>query len=364
MAPFEFNPRTRVLCGPGRLAELGGLAASLGATRVLLVTDSGLLAAGHPQRAEALLRAASLSVERFSDFSPNPTSADAEKARAFAAPFQPDLLVAIGGGSALDLAKAAAVLLANGGDMRDYQGYARLARPALPTLAIPASTGTGSEAQSYCVISDPQTRRKMACGDPSAAPRLALLDPEVALSQPFATRAASGFDALIHAVETTVTTRATPLSALLSAAAWRLLSAHYLRCLAEPGDIETVGAMQWGAHLAGWAIENSMLGATHACANPLTQRYGLTHGHALSILAPHVVEFNRDPRYAALDPELAVRLREFARAARLPATLRDAGVPESDLPPLAELAATYWTGRFNPRHFDASAALEIYRCAF
>ena len=159
-------------------------------------------------------------------------------------------------------------------------------------IGIPTTAGTGSEAQSYAVISDAATHMKMACGDPSAAVRVAVLDPELTLTAPRHVTAMAGFDAIAHAVETAVTIRRTPLSDTFSHRAWQLLSEAFERVLLHPADIEARSAMQLGAHFAGMAIEQSMLGAAHACANPLTARYNLTHGLTLAILLPHVVRWN------------------------------------------------------------------------
>ena len=346
---------------PGALGRLGDEARALGGCRVLLVADKGVIDAGHAPHARARLDG---EVSVFSAFGSNPTTADAERGRAQAAEFQPDLIVGLGGGSSLDCAKAINFLLTNGGSMQEYWGYDKAEKPLLPMILVPTTTGTGSEAQSYCVISDATTHRKMACGAPSAMCKLALLDAELALSQPRPVRAAAGYDALIHAVETWVTTKRTRESARLSREAWQLLSSNYELVLEDMHDFEAIDAMQWGAYCAGAAIERSMLGATHACANPLSQYFGTPHGHALAILAPHVVEFNADPRYAELDPALAQRLREWARLAGLPSTLREVGVTETDLTRLAASAAEQWTGQYNPRPFGQAAALEIYRCAF
>jgi alcohol dehydrogenase len=367
MTRFSFAARTRILAGPGRLSELGDAARSLNAARALIVTDPPLVDAGHAAAALRSLRQAGIAAEIYAGSHSNPDSADAETLRAFAAPLAPDLLIGLGGGSAMDMAKAANFLLTNGGRMRDYQGYGRATKPMLPLILVPASTGTGSEAQSYCVIADAETRAKMACGAPDAAARMAVLDAEVALTQPRAVRAAAGFDALAHAAETWVTTKRNDLSATFTREAWRLLSGNFERVLAHPEDVEAIANMQWGAFLAGWAIEHSMLGAAHACANPLSQRYRTVHAHALSVVLPHVVRYNAvllKDRYRELDANLDRRLEEFAALAGLPRTLRELGVPEADLPHLAARAAEQWTGHHNPRPFDTEAALEIYRCAY
>jgi alcohol dehydrogenase len=245
-------------------------------------------------------------------------------------------------------------------------------------IGIPTTAGTGSEAQSYALISDPGSHVKMACGDPKAAFRVALLDPELTLSQPAAVTATAGYDAVSHAVESYVTTKRTALSDVFSREAWRLLEGHFERVLAAPGDLEARGAMQLGAYYAGLAIECSMLGATHACANPLTARHGTAHGVAIGLLLPHVVRFNAPAvsdrylqllalsgRAAAKDPAeaLAARLTELRQAGGLPGRLTDEGVGAAEIPALAADAATQWTGRFNPRPFDAAAAEDLYRCA-
>jgi alcohol dehydrogenase len=219
----------------------------------------------------------------------------------------------------------------------------------------------------------------MACGDPTAAFEVALLDPLLTLSQPKAVTSASGFDAIAHAVETYVTTRRNGLSEFFSREAWRKLDKNYERVLDNPDDTKARGAMQLGAYYAGVAIEHSMLGATHACANPLTAHYGTVHGAALALLLPTVVRWNAQvagQRYAELlqlanhsvagapAESLAQRLEELAAKGGLGGSLRTAGVPENDLPMLAAEAASQWTGTFNPRPFDVDGAMEVYRAAF
>jgi alcohol dehydrogenase len=229
-------------------------------------------------------------------------------------------------------------------------------------VGIPTTSGTGSEAQSYALISDAETHVKMACGAPSAAFRAAILDPELAVSQPVDVRAVTGYDAISHAVESFVTTRRSVISECFSREAWRLLSANYLRVL-ETNDVDAMGSMQLGAWFAGLAIENSMLGAAHACANPLTAHYGTAHGVAIASVLSHVVRWNGDAvsdRYRELHLDLPAVLEDLAAAGGLATRI---AASEHDLPRLASDAAGQWTGRFNPRTFDAAGALEIYRSA-
>jgi alcohol dehydrogenase len=379
LKPFEFHPRTAVVFAEGALDRLGELALELGFRRVLLVADPGLVACGHVHRAASILRNTNLDVVPFHDFDANPDLRMVEAGRGVAAAAGVDSIVALGGGSSLDCAKGINFVLTGGGTMRDYWGFGKAKGPMLPSIGIPTTAGTGSEAQSYALISDPDTHVKMACGDHRVAFRLAILDPLLTVTQPRAVTAAAGYDAISHAVESFVTTKRTVFSDLYAREAWRLLEGHYERVMADVGDLVAESAMLVGAHNAGVAIEQSMLGATHACANPLTAQFGTTHGLAIAVMLPHVVRWNADwcgDRYRELlhtsgvdddgspSERLANRLVELARIGGLPATLRELGVARENLSSLSAEAAKQWTGTFNPRPFDAAAALTLYEHAF
>jgi len=382
MKSFDFQPRTRVIFGAGTIGQLGKLAVELGFRRTLLVADHGLVASGHVDEAVTPLQQAGVEVVRFHDFEVNPNTRMVESGTAFVATQHIDSIVGLGGGSSLDCAKGINFLLTNGGRMADYHGYGKATKPMLPMIAVPTTAGTGSEAQSYALISDAETHVKMACGDLKAAFRVALLDPALTLSQPKTITAISGFDAIAHAVETYVTTKRTPVSEIFSREAWVLLEGNYERVLTQPDDLEARGAMQLGAFYAGLAIENSMLGATHACANPLTARYGTAHGAAIAMLLPSVVRWNEraaGERYATLlkfssvaklnedlspTEALARRLEALAAAGSLNTDLRGIGITANDLRELAAEAAEQWTGTFNPRPFNKEGAMEVYSCAY
>lgn len=379
MPPFDFQLRTRVVFGDGAFARLGELARELSFTRALVVADRGIVATGLVQQAAASLCAAGISTAFFHEFDANPDTRMVEAGRAHAASSGAiDSIVAIGGGSSLDCAKGINFVLTNGGTMRNYLGVGRAARPMLPSIGVPTTAGTGSEAQSYALVSDGESHEKMACGDPKAAFRIAILDPALTLTQPRSVTAVTGFDAISHAVESFVTTRRSEISDLFARDAWRRLNRCYERVLSTPDDVRARGGMLLGAHQAGIAIEQSMLGAAHACANPLTARYGTTHGVAIAVMLPHVVRWNAEvvgDRYAELladasgrtlraGEQLAKRLEDLAAAGGLPATMREIGVPREDLAVLAEGAATQWTGACNPRPLDAAAALALYERAF
>jgi len=381
LVPFDFQPLTRVIFGPGSLARLGELTREQGGSRVLLVTDPGLKAAGHPQRAVNFLEEAELKVFVYDSVEENPTTRHVAACLDFARSSQIDFIVAIGGGSSMDCAKGTNVLLTNGGEMADYKGFGKATKPMLPSIGVPTTSGTGSEAQSYSLIADAKTHMKMACGDHKLAFRAAILDPELTVSQPVKVTAVTGIDAIAHAVESFVCTRRTPLSQTYSRAAWRLLEPNLEKVLKNPRDLQARGAMQIGANFAGSAIETSMLGACHACANPLTAHYGLTHGIAIGVLLPHVIRLNArvvGPLYGDLAHEvgnvngdsagaaesLAKRITHLMQLAGLPTTLSACGVSKGILQVLADEAGQQWTGKFNPVPVGFVELLHLYEAAF
>lgn len=381
---FDSRPNTRVVFGENSLARLGELAQALPARRVLVVTDPGIRAAGHVDRACAALTGARIEAVVFDHVRENPTTRDVESCLSVARDACIEAIVGIGGGSSLDTAKGCNFLLTNGGRMQDYWGVGKADRPMLPLIAVPTTAGTGSECQSFALIADEETHQKMACGDPKAAPRVAILDPALTLSQPRTVTACTGLDALAHAVETAVTRKRNPLSLLYSREAFRLTAQNFRRVLNAPDELPARAAMLLGAAFAGTAIENSMLGAAHAAANPLTAHFGIVHGQAVGMMLPHTVRFN------AAMPEIAAAYRELAVAAGLadpraepetavellaamldsclcaagmPAGLAACGVTEETIPLLAADAATQWTARFNPRPIEAPGFTALYRSA-
>lgn len=382
MSLFDFQPSTRVLFGENTIAQLGKLTKELGGKRVLLVTDRGLIQAGHLERAQHALEQEAIAVFVFSDLKENPTSQHVENGVQFAREDPPiDLIIALGGGSAMDCAKGINFLLTNGGKMEDYWGFGKASQPMLPSIGIPTTAGTGSEAQSYALITHPQTHRKMACGDRKARFTAVILDPTLLTSVPPAVAAVTGIDAVSHAIESFVCTRANTISRMFSKEAWRLLENNFIESLNNPANLTAQGNMLLGAHLAGMAIENAMLGAAHACANPLTAHCGLTHGAAVGLMLPHVIRFNSqavEQAYAELltvtnlEPQndsgsgerLCERIIALQTAAGLPQRLRNCQVDEASLPLLAQAATQEWTGTFNPRPLAMADFLQLYETAF
>ncbi len=360
---------TQVRFGATTLNLIGELACDLRAQRVLLVTDPGVLAAGHAARAQQVLQDDGLNVAVFSQVRENPDTDDVDAALAVARQQRPDVLVALGGGSALDTAKGVNFLLTNGGRMADYRGIGQASKPLLPLIAIPTTAGTGSEMQSFALIADAQTHQKMACGDRKATPSWAVLDPQLTRSMPQRVAACTGIDALAHALESGVCTKRTEASQALSRLAWELLFFNLTVAVLMPEDESARGAMLLGAAAAGLAIENSMLGAAHASANPLTAHFGVTHGQAVGVMLPAVVRWNAEHAdYAALTGRdgvsLAEELTQLLRTVGLATRLRELPVTEAALEMLADEAALQWTAGFNPRPLSADDFLALYHATW
>lgn len=382
---------------------------------MLVVTDPGIRAVGHVDRAMKALGDSHLEYYVFDQVSENPGEEDVAAGAELARRHEVDFLVGLGGGSAMDCAKGVNFVYTNGGRMEDYWGRDKATQPMLPAIGLPCTAGTGSEAQSFALISREGDHRKMACGDAKARFRTVILDAELASTAPSEVAAATGLDAISHALESLVTKARNPFSSMLSREAWRHLEPCFTPIVAGEADQAAWGQMLLGAHFAGAAIESSMLGAAHATANPLTAAYRISHGIAVALMLPATIRFNapiaegiyrqvvkgvardsldsrrvgepiasashRDPmptsqpaagraRSQLNDQEwpaseaLATRVEALRSLAGQPQCLRDAGVEESALEVLAEQAAEQWTARYNPREVGVSEALELYRAAF
>ena len=292
LSVFDNIKRTRLVFGDGVSLASGELAKELGLKHVLLVTDRGLVEAGHVEVVRDSLSKAGIKVTLFDQVIENPTTDCVEKAKQAASEAGVDSFIGLGGGSSMDTAKGANFLLTNGGRMHDYWGVNKATKEMLPLIVIPTTAGTGSECQSFALISDSKTHQKMACGDSKAAAKIAILDPGLTLSQPENVTVCTGIDAIAHAVETAVTNKRNKLSTLFSEESFKLLLPNFTKVLNEPNDISARGSMLLGAAMAGCAIEASMLGAAHSLANPLTAHYNIVHGQAVGMMLPYVVRFN------------------------------------------------------------------------
>lgn len=372
VAEFRHAPNRTVLFGPGVVAQVGELIAALPAKRVLVVTDPGIAAAGHLERVCGYLTTAGLEVSTYTEVRENPTTAIVDACVAAARAANVDALVGLGGGSSMDAAKGCNFILTNGGRMQDYWGVGKATKPMLPFIAIPTTSGTGSECQSFALISDEHTHAKMACGDKKAAACLAILDPELTLTQPAMVTRHTGIDALTHALESAVSTKATDISQAYSKAAFALLAKGFPTVLSDPKNLDGRSQMLLGAALAGVAIENSMLGAAHACANPLTAQFDVVHGEAVGVMMPSVISLNlthpaANVQYSSLAASLGITSAELPpwftnllQTAGLPQTLRHWNIQPEHLASLASQAATQWTGSFNPVSVSQEVLEQLY----
>ncbi len=393
MQEFDYQLRPRIIFGSGVVARVGQLAREIGCKRALVVSDSGVVAAGLFDAGKKSLMDAGIQVTGFHDLSQNPTNLHVESGLHLAQEFRPDLMIGLGGGSSMDCAKGINFIYSCGGRIHDYWGVGKATNDLLPMIAIPTTAGTGSETQSFALISDAVTHVKMACGDPRAACKIAILDPMLTLTQPAMVTALTGIDAITHALETFVCSKRNPISECYSREAWQLLSLGFPQVLESPSDMEARGRMQLGACFAGMAIEASMLGAAHALANPLTAILGVPHGQAVGLMMPHVVRFNSQaveesyeelakllPGDSTLNSKLpaseqiSVIFRKWMVQAGLVTTLES--LPQWPaklkddrehtlrlLQKLAHSASKQWTASFNPRTVTESDMLLMYRAA-
>lgn len=373
MQPIDSHLSTRIVHAENAIDQLGELTATAGFSKALVVTDPGIVAVGHIARALKALRKSNVDSLVFDGARENPTTEHVDAGLTVAKNYQPDLLIGLGGGSSMDCAKGINFLYSCGGKMEDYWGVGKATGPMLPMFAIPTTAGTGSEMQSFALISQAETHIKMACGDKRASCQIAILDPLLTLTQPPSVTALTGIDALSHAVETAVTTKRNAVSSEFSKRSWKLLSEYLPAVILDQSNVAARAAMQLGAAYAGVAIENSMLGAAHALANPLTASCGTAHGQAVGLMLPHVVRFNgvhdseSEKTYAAMggsSQSLADTLSGFCEHSGLKTRLSEIGVSQELLPELAAAAVKQWTGTFNPVPVDQKALLDIYQAAF
>ena len=391
---IDYQLRTRLVAGEHAIEQLGTLAEQLGARRVLIASDPGVVAAGIYEIGAQRIRQAGLEVLGFHQFAENPSTEHVQAGVQVAQDFRPDLLVGLGGGSSMDCAKGINFIYSCGGKIADYWGVGKATSPMLPLIAIPTTAGTGSETQSFALISDAHTHVKMACGDPKASPAIAILDPILTCSQPSSITALTGIDALTHAMETFVTNKRNAISDCYAREAWTLLSRGFPRVVEEPTDLHGRSQMQLGAAFAGMAIEASMLGAAHALANPLTAFLNVPHGQAVGMMMPHVIRYNAQcvesryrelvellPEVSASDRRiaseiLADRFTHWLQIASMATTLEElAGwsstlasssspcEAEDLLESMAQMAAKQWTGAYNPRPVQTDDFLAMYRAA-
>jgi alcohol dehydrogenase class IV len=305
MAAIITTPRLMAV-GGGALAELPSMLARLGLTTPLIVTDPFLVSSGHLERATGYLDQAGVAWKVFSDTVPDPTTAVVESGALRLAEGNFDSLVAIGGGSSIDTAKAMSVLFANGGKMRDYKVPLEIPKAGPPVVAIPTTAGTGSEVTRFTVISDTETDEKMLIAGLACCPIAAIVDYELTLTMPLRLTADTGLDSLTHAIEAYVSRRASPFTDGLARSAMGLIARHIRIACAEPDNRPAREAMMLGATTAGMAFSNASVCLVHGMSRPIGVFFHVPHGLSNAMLLPEITAFSAP---AALD-----RYADCARA--------------------------------------------------
>jgi alcohol dehydrogenase len=360
--------------GRGALAALGREARGFG-DRALLVTDRGLAATGIVEQVAGVLREAGVEPQVFDGVEPNPTVAQVEAGLEAGAGREIRVVVSVGGGSAHDCAKVIALVAANGGEVRDYEGADRSPHRGLPMICVNTTAGSGADVSRYAVITDPSRQLKMIIADRHLMPRVAINDPLLTIGMPAAVTMASGLDALTHAVEAYTSTRASEVSSLYALRAVELVASDLERAVRDGSDLEAREGMMMASLLAGMAIDSASVGAVHAMAHQLGAVYDLPHGVCNGILLPFVVEFNEPAASAAYARIAAVfgggatarrlssLLRSLGDRVGLPRGLAGLGVDRARIPELAARAMTDMCMATNPRPMTEADVARLFERA-
>lgn len=375
LSPFSFALPTRIEYGTGAVEKLADELALINARRVMLITDVRLASSGVLSRFTTHLASKRIAYDIFARVEANPKDYNVEEGAKKAAFDKPDCLVAIGGGSPIDCAKAINVVASNGGQVRDFEGYGKIPGDVLPLIAIPTTAGSGSEVTFSAVVTDSKEHFKFSIKDPKIAPRVALVDPEMTLSMPAALTAATGMDALTHAIEAYTANAAEPLSDAVALHAVELITTHLRAAVSDGLNIEARSGMLLGSLLAAIAFSHSDVAAVHCIAEALGGQYDLPHGVCNAVTLPAVMEYNLDycvDRYARIalamglgDGSVESRARQaVAEVKKLAADIRlpefkQLGVKEGDFEKLANDSAANGSNRDNPRPMEKSDYLKV-----
>ncbi|GAA1715710.1 iron-containing alcohol dehydrogenase [Fodinicola feengrottensis] len=363
MTTFSIEPTGRIEFGAGILDQLANFIASTAQHRVLLVTDQGLRATGIVDRALKILTAAGLEHTCYDAIGPNPSTTAIDTAAATARVFGPAAIVALGGGSVLDAAKAIALLAANpSASTGDWTA------PGWPLIAIPTTSGTGAETNGFAVIEDTHRRRKVYIGHSSVKPRIAVLDPELTLRLPPHVTAATGIDALVHGLESLASRNANAVSIGYAAEAVRLVSRWLPVAYADGSDLDARGQVMVGAHLAGQALTISGLGLVHGFGHAITAFTGTAHGVALASVLAAVMRFSPEAYEPAgfalsVDDPVAAAL-DIADGVDIVRPLRDLDVDRGMLPAIAATALADAVTRNSPRVPSLAEATALLESAY
>ena len=382
MTSTFFIPAVNIM-GNGCLDEAMAAIRNYGFRKALIVTDAGLAKAGVATLIAEKLALQDVQSVIFDGAKPNPSIANVEAGLKVLKEHACDFVVSLGGGSPHDCAKGIALCATNGGHIRDYEGVDQSAKPQLPLVSINTTAGTASEMTRFCIITDEERHVKMAIVDRNVTPLLSVNDPELMVAMPKGLTAATGMDALTHAIEAYVSTAATPITDACAIKAMELISQNLRQAVRDGKDLVARENMAYAQFLAGMAFNNASLGFVHAMAHQLGGYYDLPHGVCNAVLLPHVQTFNAnvcaqrltDVAHAlgadvrGLSPEEGAQaaiaaIRTLAKDVEIPAGLRDLGAKLDDIPILATNALKDACGFTNPRKADQGQIEEIFRNAF
>ena len=375
---FVFDIPSTLFFGENCSNKCGELLNNIGASKVLLVCDQAMVSLGMAAKLTAILEAADLEHVTFADVEPNPTDDLVHKAANFAADHKVDALLAIGGGSVIDCAKAVNILLTNGGKISDYEGVNKVAKPTLPLVMVPTTAGTGSEVTSVTVVTDTRRHKKMVIAGQFVGGRIAVCDPMLTVKLPAAITSSTGMDALTHAIEAYISTLASPVTDGIALDAITLIMGSLEQAVAD-GDIKSRSDMMLGSFMAGMAFNSALLGLVHSLAHPLSAHYNIPHGVANAVFLPHVMNYNLgsfdsklkalasamgiDGEQSDLGDRIVSRLQQLATTIGIP-QLKDLGVPETDFSMLAEEAMLEMSTMTNPKQPTVAEIVDLLKTAY
>ncbi|GAW30162.1 iron-containing alcohol dehydrogenase [Carboxydocella sp. ULO1] len=379
---FGYFMPTVNLMGAGAAQKVGEQAKLLGGKKVLLVTDAYLNQIGMAKEISDIIEKEGIKVVIYPGAEPNPTDKNVHDGVDLFKKEGCDLIVSLGGGSSHDCAKGIGIVAANGGNIRDYEGVDKSTKPMIPLIAVNTTAGTASEMTRFCIITDTDRHVKMAIVDWRCTPNVAINDPLLMMKKPPALTAATGMDALTHAVEAYVSTAATPVTDSAALMAIKLISQYLRRAVANGDDFEARDKMAYAEFLAGMAFNNASLGYVHAMAHQLGGFYNLPHGVCNAILLPHVERFNliaNPQRFADIAEAmgenivgLSVRaaadkaleaIVQLSQDIGIPRGLTELGVKEEDIPVMAQNAMKDACSLTNPRKATLEDVIQIYKNA-
>ena len=383
LVAYQFQTPTKIISGIGSTAEIIKELNDLHAKKVLLITDPGLVQAGVAQQVVEMLKQAAVEVEIFDAVEPDPSIQVATKAAEMAKNVKANVLIALGGGSAIDTAKSAALLVTNGGYLKDYAGVNKVVKPILPLIAVPTTAGTGSEVTIFAVMSDPEKQEKFTISGALIAPAVAVLDPLLTLKLPPSVTAFTGMDALTHAIEAFTSSIAQPATDALALSAIKLVLKHLPVAVGRGDNIKARDGMLQASLLAGIAFNNAFLGLAHAIASPLGGHFHVPHGLANAVMLPYVMEYNLPTavrRYAEIGRALGLQavgdtpravaektvaaITQLARDINIPEKLSNIGAKEELLPLVARDALKSIQLKFNVRNASEKEILVLLQKAY